>query len=72
MGAVFGFHFIIGKEMESEQSTTVRMSCCDMILWLKIDLAKSAIADISLMLSWHCRVVGPPHNNSTKCSEYSP
>ena len=61
MGAVFSFHFIIGKEMESEQSTTVRVSCCDMILLLKIDLTQSAIADIPLRLSWHWRVVGLPH-----------
>lgn len=53
MGAVFGFHFIIAKEMKSGQFTTARMSCCDMVLLLKIDLTQSA--DRPFRLPWLCR-----------------
>ena len=34
---MFSFHFIIGKELGSDQSTTAKISCCDMVLLLKID-----------------------------------
>lgn len=66
MGVVFSLHFIIGKDLESDQSTTARKSCCDMVLLLKIDHTQSAslccaTADIPFRLPWICSKDGFTH-----------
>lgn len=64
--AVYGFHFIIGKELESDWSTTARIYCCDVVLLLKIACMLSTSlfctnADIPVRLPWLCREDDPTH-----------